>query len=119
MAVYVGKKGDRLLFSYGFCVYKKHPCDGCIYYNKAKGFCHKLEQPTWWIVKKGPEKCEFYLSEEEWQKNKWENLTDKAIVNHYHKRIIVHDFSGLKHIDLERARDLGYEIEFETDPFSH
>ena len=47
----------------------------------------------------------------------WEHLTDKVAVNHFRREILVHDFTALKQVNLEKVRELGYSIEFETSPF--
>ena len=94
-------------------------CKDCIY--RDGWTCRKLDglSINYMVLYGRAKDCEFYISKEEYERNRWISITDKVIVNYYHKKIIVHDFSGLKHLDLERCKELGYTIEFETDPFSH
>ena len=95
-------------------------CKNCIY--RDGWICTKCGLSINYILlyggKRALQSCEDYLSRDEYEKNRWISLTDKVILNEHQKRIIVHDFTALRHLDLEAVREQGYEIEFETDPYS-
>ena len=95
---------------------RKFPCKDCIY--NVNNTCQKCGYSVNYMLLYGTaSNCEDYLSREEYERNRWFSLTDKAIVNYHQKRIILHDFTATKHINIERAMEEGYTIEFETDPF--
>ncbi|RLI81094.1 hypothetical protein DRP04_06870 [Archaeoglobales archaeon] len=94
-------------------------CLNCYWFVNVYGFplpecyCRRYETEIK-NIKRENGHCDSWWHKED----RWISLTDDIIVNHYRKVILVHDFTATKKLNLERCKELGYSIEFETDPYS-